>query len=384
MLFAKLELPLDEMSRCRASAPCQECFRSDLPFRFALSDCRNVELPRVLDNSQPERIGVAAVMMAMAKGGQIWRETPHSDIGIDGQIEHVGAEGKVTGRILAVQVKSGESFFKHEHDQAWHFYPEEKHRMYWERFPVPVLLCLHNPTTLRTYWVDARHWLRSPSTSTLRYIAVPKNQVLENTSVEQLFIATGAESGSFLSVEDVLHRLLASRSPNASCPVSYFELFVFGLTNICRTLYFHMDVVMNVAEHNLIEEGWGMGSSDYEFIFDYVRFITAQHIADVDFSDCMIDWVDREMTPRFFAPLTSRGRELVKLIGLREDQLKKDGKLSNFHPGIRVAQETLVAATLTPGTIARFPLVSAFMENHPAMALSIAPKSLDKADDGTL
>jgi hypothetical protein len=45
--------------------------------------------------------------------------------------------------------------------------------------------------------------------------------------------------------------MMLARCPNASFPVSYFELFVHGLTNICRTLYFSMDVAMNVAEFNL-------------------------------------------------------------------------------------------------------------------------------------
>lgn len=326
-----------------------------------------MELPRLSDNSQPERLGIAAVMTAMAKRGQIWRETPHSDIGIDGQIEHVGVEGKVTGRILAVQVKSGGSFFLHDDHTAWHFYPDEKHRMYWERFPVPVLLCLHNPADGKTYWTDARHWLRSPDSSAYRFIAVPKNQVLEDTPIEQLFAATGAGKEAFLSIEEVLRHLLESRSDNASCPVSYFELFVFGLTNICRTLYFNMDVVMNISEYNLVDEGWGMGSSDHDFIFDYIRFITAQHIADVDFSDCMIDWIDRQMMPRFFAPLTSRGRELLKLINHHEDQLRQAGKLKDTFPYIHVAQESFVSVDLTsPGTIERFPLVSSFMENFPS------------------
>lgn len=321
-----------------------------------------MELPLLSEQSKPERIGIAAIMMAMAKRGQIWRETPYSDIGIDGQIEHVGIGGKVTGRILAVQVKSGESYFTNDHQDAWHYYPDAKHRIYWERFPAPVLLCLHHTIEGKTFWVDARQWLRSPSTSGQCYIAVPKNQVLEDTQIEDLFATTGVGKEAFLTVEEVFNHLLTSRSGNASFPVSYFELFVFGLTNICRTLYFDMSIVTNIAEFNLDGEGFGLSSSDHDFIFDYVRFITSQHIADVDFSDCMIDWVDRQIMPRFFAPLTTRGRELLSLISHHEDQLRHAGKLRSYCPSIRVAQESLISVYLTPGTLDRFPLVSTFME----------------------
>ena len=59
-----------------------------------------------------------------------------ADVGIDGQIEYVDKDGYATGRIIAVQIKSGKSFLK-ERGASWVFYPEKKHKFYWERFPLP-------------------------------------------------------------------------------------------------------------------------------------------------------------------------------------------------------------------------------------------------------
>ncbi|MFZ4703196.1 MAG: DUF4365 domain-containing protein, partial [Candidatus Methylumidiphilus sp.] len=106
--------------------------------------------PRYNNTNSQERLGVNAVAETMARLGLIWRETPMADVGIDGQIEYVDKEGFATGRIIAAQIKSGPSFFK-EKDDNWTFYPEDKHRFYWERFPLPVLIILHNPETNFSY-----------------------------------------------------------------------------------------------------------------------------------------------------------------------------------------------------------------------------------------
>ena len=103
-----------------------------------------MNLPSAPQNYQQERLGITSVAMALTSLGVIWRETPMADVGIDGQIEHVSADGKATGRLLAAQVKSGPSYF-HDHGSHWHFYLDEKHRLYWERFPIPVIFFLHDP-----------------------------------------------------------------------------------------------------------------------------------------------------------------------------------------------------------------------------------------------
>lgn len=71
-----------------------------------------MNFPKYHQTNSQERLGVNAVAEAIAKIGQIWRETPMADVGIDGQIEYVSPEGFATGRMIAVQIKSGPSFFR--------------------------------------------------------------------------------------------------------------------------------------------------------------------------------------------------------------------------------------------------------------------------------
>ncbi len=69
-----------------------------------------MELPNFSAESVQERIGVNQVALTVSELGQIWRETPMADVGIDGQIEYVDGQGNATGCLVAAQVKSGPSY----------------------------------------------------------------------------------------------------------------------------------------------------------------------------------------------------------------------------------------------------------------------------------
>lgn len=322
--------------------------------------------PKYNQTNTQERLGVNAVAEAMAKIGQIWRETPMADVGIYGQIEYVSPDGHATGRMIAVQIKSGPSFFK-ESKGKWVFHPEEKHRFYWERFPLPVLIIIHDPDNNLSYWQDARQALRVAKPSDAKGITVPKSNVLQATSAQTLFEGFAVIDQDFMSVEEILGYMISAKSENASFPVSYLNLFCSGLTNICRSLYFGMDVALTVAEVELYNQkspfGVGMGYSEHNFLFDYIKFIVHQHIADVDFSDCMIDWYDREMQPSFMAPLTSRGKKLVRLIHEIEEKLKSEGKIEDTG-NLHAAQEGFVQLLFTPSEIQRIELINKLQREY--------------------
>ena len=99
-----------------------------------------------------ERIGVNAVeRIVTAELKWIWREQPVADFGVDGQIEAVDHDGKPTGHLFAVQVKSGASYFLGT-EETIPFYVDEDHVKYWDQHALPVILVLHNPDDGRTLW----------------------------------------------------------------------------------------------------------------------------------------------------------------------------------------------------------------------------------------
>lgn len=324
-----------------------------------------MQLPKVGSTYVQERLGISSLQNYAANRLQIWRETNTGDVGIDGNLEFVNPEGFATGKMLAVQVKSGLSYFKNPSAKGWKFYPEEKHRGYWESFPLPVIIVLHNPASNLSYWADVRQALRTPSRKAEPFIEVPEYNVLQDTDVVQLFATAGVQNEVFIDdLQGVLQKLLSTRSRNASFPLSYFDLFTHGLTNICRSIYYGMDMVCNAAEYNLhaanSEFGMGMGYCEHQFIFDYVKFLLAQNLAQIDYADCLIDWDDREIQPQFVAPLTARGRALVALIHQEEKNLITEKKMTDAGL-LHVAQEGFFGMQI-PSYYQRFPRIKEFQD----------------------
>jgi hypothetical protein len=314
--------------------------------------------PQLPANFQQERGGVLAVTTELVRLGLIWRETLMTDVGIDGQIEFADDEGRLTGRLVAAQIKSGDSYFR-DGDHEWRFTPPEKHRVYWERFPLPVLLFLHSAAQ-GTYWVDIRQALRSPERARLPFVGIPKRNRLQDVTREEFLSSVGTSGQPFLPVAEALRIMAEVQSPSASLPLSYLDLFANGLTNITRSVYYGMDLVIEVAETLLEDEApLGIGEQEHNFLFDYVQFLVEQQIADVDISDCLIEWVDRGMHPTFIAALTARGRELVHLIGEWQERLTAEGLLK-MPDRLSIAQETFIRMNFKDADFVRMPLIREF------------------------
>ncbi|MBB4634173.1 DUF4365 domain-containing protein [Longimicrobium terrae] len=315
-------------------------------------------MTRLPGNLLAERAGVLAVAAELNRLGVIWRETPMADVGIDGQIEFVDDAGQTIGRLAGAQIKSGESWF-HDGGDVWRFYAEEKHRRYWERLPLPVLIFLHSPTE-GTFWTDGRLALRSPEREARKFIAIPKSNRLQSATRDAFFSSVGASGRPFLAVDELLPALASRRSPSASLPLSYLDLFANGLTDIGRSVYYGMDLVMEVAEALLESDGHlVLGPREHDFLFGFIQFLVEQQIADVDISNCLVQWNDAGMHPTFIAPLTARGRMLLGLISEWQSRLVSDGRL-RLPEQVSVAQETFVRMEFTAVDYLRMPLIREF------------------------
>jgi hypothetical protein len=226
---------------------------------------------------------------------------------------------------------------------------------------------LRKPDTVDTFWVDVRHAHRSGAQDRTVGVSIPKIQELRLTGRTTLFENSGVTSQEFAEpLREVLKLMVAARSREAACPLSFFQLFVNGLTNIVRSLHFGMDLVTDLVGLNLLgagsEFGMGLSSEEYNFLFSYIEFLVSQDLAHIDFGDCLIDWNDRQMVPHFVVPLSSRGRALVRLINAKEDELRASAVLP--HGGrIRIAQEHLFQWIVTQSDLERIPLVRAFEQS---------------------
>lgn len=114
----------------------------------------------------------------------IYREQKEHDFGIDAQIE-IWTNSRPTGKLLAAQLKSGESYFEREDSTGFVFAGELKHLDYWLNHKLPVILILYNPATRVAYWqsVTEKTVVR---TENAWKITVPRNQIFDGTQKEAL------------------------------------------------------------------------------------------------------------------------------------------------------------------------------------------------------
>lgn len=277
--------------------------------------------PIVTDKYYKEREGVLKVALELNSYGYIFRETPNGDVGIDGQIEQVGENGETTGKIVAAQIKSGNSYLV-DKDDHFVFYPHEKHRNYWAVFPLPVILFVYYPNDGRIYFADVRYQLNIPNGNS-NYITLNKDIYLNSTTAKNIFETVGNFGIPYYPIDQVFDIMVSTVCANLTFSISYLDLFTQGLTNNCRHVYFSMDLAMNIAEYNNETEfGFGIGYTEHEFLHDYAKFVMSQNLATIDYSSYLIDWKERQLQPTFIAPINGRGYELLNFIKSVEEKYK--------------------------------------------------------------
>ncbi|NRT13594.1 DUF4365 domain-containing protein [Flavobacterium sp. 14A] len=279
--------------------------------------------PIVTGNYYKEREGVLKVALELNSHGYVFRETPNGDIGIDGQIEHNNEKGEATGKIVAAQIKSGNSYLVDKGDH-FAFYPKEKHKNYWSIFPLPVILFVYYPSDGEIYFTDVRYQLNIPNKKHT-YIVIDKKSTLNSVSAKDIFETTGTLDIPYYSIDQVFSIMINTVCQNPTFHISYLDLFTQGLTNLCRHVYFSMDLALTIAKfNNETEFGLSIGFTEHEFLHHYIKFLMSQNLATINYSDYLIDWKERELEPTFISPLTIRGRELLEFIKKTEDSFKTE------------------------------------------------------------
>lgn len=123
------------------------------------------------------QIGVNAVESIFLRMKWIFRRQLESDVGIDAHAETRDAEGNPSGQLVAIQIKSGASFFRKRGDD-YVFYGEQRHLDYWDKHCLPVLLVLHNPEDGMTLWQRVEGHLVTEGKDGAWSITIPKWRTL--------------------------------------------------------------------------------------------------------------------------------------------------------------------------------------------------------------
>ncbi len=299
-------------------------------------------------------MGVLKVARVVNEAKCVWRETLMRDVGIDGQIEHVLATGEVTGRIVAVQVKTGDAYFVRMTQAGLPYTIEEAHADYWVAYPLPVILVFHQPSTDLTLWADARTALRGGT----RNITIRLEQVLDPAGVLNALAADGPLPQQVVPARELIEQLISFETNDPWFDLSYFDLFCYGLTDIAWSVYIGMDLAFDIAEAKAHGKGYGVeiGYSANNFLDRYIGFLIAYDLARIDYQAWRDMAQERQMVGQLIAPLTRRGRELVETISRLDVELL--GQIQGYHA---VAQESAIGV-VGPSPVRRIGRIEQFKE----------------------
>ncbi len=159
----------------KKNIPCQFCSKAiplfDLIEQKFASDKALQEVHKMdeqakikLDNESRELILVGHAFAIAGEAGQIFRPTPNSDWGIDGEIEFKDYEGKASGKRVYLQLKSGDSYlYKSKKDGTEVFKIKNlRHAEYWQNQAYPVMLVIRTSDgSIR--WMNISSYLKEQS-----------------------------------------------------------------------------------------------------------------------------------------------------------------------------------------------------------------------------
>ena len=102
--------------------------------------------------SSIERRGVHHCGEIAERNNWMFREQPIDDVGIDAHMEFIESTGKPK-QLLALQIKSGSSWFKEKKDNYIIFrYINERQYNYWTMNSLPCIVVLYNPDDDMCIW----------------------------------------------------------------------------------------------------------------------------------------------------------------------------------------------------------------------------------------
>src|SRR5262245_25770889 len=103
------------------------------------------------DSDNTGRRGIHIAAVAFEALGFAFREQPTSDFGIDAHLEpRAGSRG--TGELLALQIKSGDSYFRAAARDGWWLRTDKQHANYWLQHALPVIVVQVDVEERRVFW----------------------------------------------------------------------------------------------------------------------------------------------------------------------------------------------------------------------------------------
>lgn len=235
----------------------------------------------------------------------IWRATPCHDLGVDGQIEFLEKTENVisTGKLVAIQVKSGASYFREMTKTCVKYYPSKKHRRYWKSLNLPIILVLHNPDTSQTIYTEVKSQLDAEAP-----ILVPlENQFDQSARTDILSLCAHIDDP-----QRVLQKLKSvTLVTDLRRQISGIEFLLACLNPVHEYFELRMARISTMLELSTEKRGICTGSDTYDFIHRCSLICLGAKISESFAEIYDHQWYDLHIVPDFVVPLTPFGTRVA-------------------------------------------------------------------------
>lgn len=110
-------------------------------------------MPVVPDSKFVERMGVHFAGYTFSEAHVVFRETSITDVGCDAQIELVDCNKVATGKMAALQIKSGDSYVNLK-TNSFSLSEDREHFEYWAKHALPTFGIIYSPSLNTAVWFD--------------------------------------------------------------------------------------------------------------------------------------------------------------------------------------------------------------------------------------
>ena len=103
--------------------------------------------------------------------------------------------------------------------------------------------------------------------------------------------------------------------------ISFRIIYKTSALPVQSGLVFDVSLAIEIAEVNIAQNPDLIGTTiDHNFLWNYINYLVREGLAEINYHACLYDYEYRMIQPRFIAPLTYRGKQLLDYITQLEKQ----------------------------------------------------------------
>ncbi len=288
---------------------------------------------KISNNQKTDHVGVQIVGEMFESAGYIFREQTTKDFGIDAQIEVVDGD-IVTGKLIALQIKSGSSWFKEKSDDGFIYRGDIEHLEYWLDHSLPVLIVLCDTQKRKCFWQSV-----TPANITYTKKAwkttVPKYQQIN--------------AGMYVDLQYLVNKLRTYKSYTIG---SFKDLSHGVAKRYCLRIILNKEHTQSeIVDHikNITREAINTDYHRSDITRNHWRNIPA-HVIWLDIFPssedeqnnnyiCQTEWFSKDLDPEYL-PISNNGEEISE--NLKAQWNDEYLKMSRFYADNTIGKEEFI------------------------------------------